>query len=395
MEITEAIAMKTKSLFTLVLACFIGVLAALQLDRIWHEPNRGPLLSEPQPLLNSLQTVGDPQPAGLPDFRVAAKKVTPSVVSVDNFQRVSRGFFDDEGTVAEAGTGSGVIVSADGVIVTNNHVVQGAEQVRVRLNGNRAFSAKVLGSDPRSDLAVIKIDAKGLSAVELGDSSTLEVGQWVMAVGNPLGFDNTVSVGVVSSMNRSLPVERGLLVNAIQTDAAINPGNSGGALTDAVGRLIGINSAIASGTGQSVGIGFAIPVNRVRAVVNDIIRLGYVRYGGLGVEFNPRFDGYLAEQDVRSQLGELTQSANIPTSGVIVKAPGQGQDSVVPGGSAERAGVKEWDVILEIDGQAVEKTLDVTRILTPKKPGDSVSLKLWSRGKIRTVSLKLMEIRGS
>ncbi len=387
--------MKTKSLFLVVLACALGAFIALQMDHMWHFTSPAEILPGPVPSTGVLMPVTDTQPSGLPDFRSAAKKVTPSVVSIDRFQRVSRGFFDDAGTVAETGTGSGVIVSASGIIVTNNHVVQGAEQVRVRLNGNRAYNAKVLGTDPRSDLAVIKIDAPGLAPVDLGDSSTLEVGQWVMAVGNPLGFDNTVSVGVVSSMNRSLPVEQGLLVNAIQTDAAINPGNSGGALTDTTGRLIGINSAIASGTGQSVGIGFAIPVNRVRAVVNDIVRLGYVRYGGLGIAFNARLDGYLAEEDIRNELAQLTGSADVPTSGVIVKAPGQGQDSVTPGSSAEAAGIKEWDVILAIDGQVVEKTLDITRILTPKKPGDSVAVKIWSRGKTRSVDVKLMEIRGS
>ena len=188
----------------------------------------------------------------------------------------------ERGALRETGQGSGVILSKNGIIVTNNHVVEVpndpehaiVEQVKVRLQDKRVFTAKVVGRDRRADLAVLKIEATDLQPIEVGDSSKLEIGQWVVAVGNPLGFDNTVSVGVVSSLGRSLGLENSFLLDGIQTDAAINPGNSGGALTDAAGQLVGINAAIASGNGGSVDIGFAIPVNTVRRVVDQILKFG-------------------------------------------------------------------------------------------------------------------------
>ena len=215
-----------------------------------------------------------PEVAGAPfDFSAAAKKASPSVVSVDQYRDVPRGLFSDEVTTRKTGTGSGVIISDSGYIVTNNHVVSGAKQVRVRLDDGRAYDAKVLGTDSRSDLAVIKVDAKNLHAIEIGSSKDVQVGQWVLAVGNPLGFDDTVSVGVVSSLRRNLAVGDQGMVDAIQTDAAINAGNSGGALCNSQGQLIGINAAIASTNGGSIGIGFAIPVDRVKTVVDDIVKL--------------------------------------------------------------------------------------------------------------------------
>lgn len=323
--------------------------------------------------------------AGRVDFRAAAKRVNPSVVSVDKFNRYSRGFFDDSIVEAETGTGSGVIVSTDGIVVTNNHVVQGAERVRVRLSDGRSVDAKVLGTDPTSDLAVLKISAKNLQPIEIGDSRSVEVGQWVMAVGNPLGFDNTVSVGVVSSLKRSLPVTRDNgLVDAIQTDAAINPGNSGGALCDANGRLIGINSAIASSTGQSVGIGFAIPTAQVKRVTDDIIKLGYVRYAGLGIQYSRRFDGALAYADFRRQVSEVTGGQNVPDSGILVRGVQQG---------AQAAGIQQNDILISIDGQPVESTFDLNRALVPKRPGDVVKVKFWSRGEVKTASVTLRESR--
>jgi serine protease Do len=251
----------------------------------------------------------------------------------------------------------------------------------------------VLGRDPRSDLAVLKINATGLRPVEIGDSNSLEVGQWVLAVGNPLGFDNTVSVGVVSSLKRSLPIGGGVLLDAVQTDAAINPGNSGGALTDAQGRLVGINSAIASSTGQSVGIGFAIPVNRVKEVVADIVKLGYARYAGLGIRYNPNWDSkFLSDPQVRAELAEITGAENVPSKGIIVKSPYRGDASVEPGGPADKAGIKEWDVIVEIGGEPVTDVITLNKVLTPHKPGETVDVKFWSRGKTKTSRVTLQEL---
>ncbi len=334
--------------------------------------------------------------ASLPafDFRAAAKAVTPSVVSVDRLQRTPRYFSDDEGAVQQTGSGSGVVLTADGIVVTNNHVVAGASEVKVRTPGGQSYDAKVLGRDPRSDLAVLRIDVKGLKPVELGDSNSIEVGSWVLAVGNPLGFDNTVSVGVVSSLKRSLPIGGGVLLDAIQTDAAINPGNSGGALTDATGKLIGINSAIASSTGQSVGIGFAIPVNRVKEVVADIIKFGYARYAGLGIRHNPNWDSkFLADPQIRAELENITGSTDVPTKGIIVKSPIRGDVSVEPGGAADLAGIKEWDIILEISGKPVTDVISLNKVLTPFKPGETVPVKFWSKGKTKTSQVKLQELR--
>jgi S1-C subfamily serine protease len=379
-----------KSAWAIGAAAFAGVFFALQLDHFMHRESANGDLFQLEPVHGtpiSMEPVSGPA-----DFRDASQLVMPSVVSVDNFQRV--GFFDD--TPREAATGSGVILSKDGFIVTNNHVVAGAVAVRVRTNDHHIYNAKVLGTDPRSDLAVLKVDASNLKPIKMGDSDQIQVGQWVLAVGNPLGFDDTVSVGVVSSLKRRLPVGTGELLNAIQTDAAINPGNSGGALTDAAGRLIGINSAIASETGQSIGIGFAIPINRVREVVNDIVKYGHAKYGILGVNFDPQNDGLLADAGVRDQLAQITNSGDVPDSGVIVHAPQDyGVPSVVPGSGAERAGIGEWDVILTVNGEQATDSNAVRRILTPLKPGKTVKVRFWHRGTIKTVNVTLDEEQSS
>ena len=385
--------MKAKSIFSgiaLAMAMFAGCYGALEY-KDWRDAKKN------EAALSS--SAGAPirpivDEASLPafDFRAAAKSVTPSVVSVDRLQRVPNWLSNSE-EVQTTGAGSGVILSADGIVVTNNHVVAGASEVKVRTTNGQSYSAKVLGRDPRSDLAVLKINATGLKPVEIGDSNSIEVGQWVLAVGNPLGFDNTVSVGVVSSLKRSLPIGGGVLLDAVQTDAAINPGNSGGALTDAQGKLVGINSAIASSTGQSVGIGFAIPVNRMKEVVADIVKLGYARYAGLGIRYNPNWDAkFLSDPQVRSELGEITGAENVPAKGIIVKSPYRGDASVEPGGPADKAGIKEWDVIIEIGGEPVNDVISLNKILTPHKPGDTVEVKFWSHGKVKTANVKLQEL---
>jgi putative serine protease PepD len=378
--------MKKGSILWIGLAVGAGVFGALQVDRYLHPtPSNSsgvevPVWNEARPTL--VQNTVTPQ--GGVDFRQAAKKVTPSVVAIDEYQRFRRGFMSDETVEQKAQSGSGVILSSDGVIVTNNHVVSGGEvsKVKVRLSDGRSFDAKVLGKDPRSDLAVLKIDAKGLTPIVVGNRNDVEVGQWVMAVGNPLGFDNTVSVGVVSSLKRDLPVREGGLVDAIQTDAAINPGNSGGALTDLQGRLIGINSAIASGTGQSVGIGFAIPIDRVKQVVSDIIKLGYARYAGLNVNYSPQLDGVLGDAEGRAYIGQQLRIdyAKAPTRGVLIV------DSRNPK-------IQMGDVLLRIADRNVEQSFDVIRALNARKPGEKVKIQLWSKGETKDVEVELSEIR--
>ena len=365
------------------LACFVGVFAALQADKFLEHKKDAEIFSSSKSSVIGTNTAYEPAAPGATDFRVAAKKVTQSVVSVDRYQAVQRNFFDDSTVVRETGTGSGVIISDTGLIVTNNHVVEQAERVKIRLSDKRTFDAKVLGTDPRSDLAVLKIEAPNLKPVELGQSGDLEVGQWVMAVGNPLGFDNTVSVGVVSSLKRNLPVGEQGMVDAIQTDAAINPGNSGGALCDQQGRLVGINSAIASSTGQSVGIGFAIPIDRVKKIAADIVKYGEARYAGLGVSY-ANIGAPLDNPYVRKQLEEYVKRSDFPKSGLFV---------VQVTGAAKAAGIKVYDFITAINGDPVENRFDLNKEILTKKPGDKVKVKIWSAGTEKEVTVTLQEIK--
>jgi S1-C subfamily serine protease len=378
--------MKTITILGIGAAIFAGVLGALQIDHYLERKNDRPELDFETRTTGNLRAASleSTIPAAAFDFRAAAKKVNPSVVAVDRLSRVRRGFFDQEGVVAETGQGSGVIIDKSGIIVTNNHVVESAEQVKVRLSDNRTINAKVLGTDPRSDLAVLKIDAPNLVPVELGNREDLEVGEWVIAVGNPLGFSNTLSVGVISSLKRNLPVGQQGLVDAIQTDAAINPGNSGGALCDAQGRLIGVNSAIATPNQGSVGIGFAIPIDRVKRVVADIVKLGYARYAGLGIGYDPRLDGAMGDPQLQSEVAQLTNTQKVPNSGILVTEAS---------GSAQKAGIQKYDVILAIDEQKVDGTFDLNKALIPHKPGDTVTVKYWSRGETKTAKIALQEIR--
>ncbi len=380
--------MKKTGYVLVTVAAFVGVFGALQAEK-WlgkWQTSAAPIDYRAEGSVMPIQYNGSV--TSPPDFRLAAKKVMPSVVAIDRFERVND-MFGYQASVRETGSGSGVILSSNGTIVTNNHVVadpatgRAVERVQVRLADKRTFPAKVLGTDPRSDLAVLKIEAPNLSPIEVGDSTSLEIGQWVLAIGNPLGFENTVSAGVVSSLKRDLPIGVSGLVNAIQTDAAINPGNSGGALTDAMGRLIGVNSAIASTTGQNVGIGFAIPVDRVKQVVNDIVKFGYAKYAGLGVSYQARYSGALAYPQFRQEVARLTGAENVPNQGIIV-------DEAT--GAAQEAGIKPGDIILAIDGTNIEGSFTLNKVLTPKKPGEKVSVKYWSKGEVKTTSLTLQEI---
>lgn len=387
--------MKRTTFIATLAACFVGVLGALQVDRMVTARNKpDDIFAESKPFVGSLRPANaEPLSAPAFDFREAAKRVTPSVVSVDRFDKV-RGFFESQASERETGTGSGVIVSADGIIVTNNHVVEAqsfgrrqaasAPRVQVRLFDGRKVEAKILGTDPRSDLAVLKIEAQNLQPIELGSSSTLEVGEWVMAVGNPLGFDNTVSVGVVSSKKRNLPVGENGLVEGIQTDAAINPGNSGGALCNAQGQLIGINSAIASSTGQSVGIGFAIPIDRAKKIVNDIVKYGAPRYAGLGVSYDGRLAGQLDNPYARQFVAEQIKREDFPNHGIWLNA--------VSGASAA-AGLKSGDFILEIEGQKIESTFDMNKVILTKNIGDKVKVKFWQAGQTKEATITLTEIK--
>jgi serine protease Do len=274
----------------------------------------------------------------------------------------------------QQGIGSGVIVTKDGYILTNNHVVDGADEVKVALQDGREFTAKVIGRDPKSDVAVVKIEAKDLPAVPMADSDKVEVGDIVLAVGNPFGIGQTVTTGIVSATGRG---NMGLdYEDFIQTDAAINPGNSGGALVDAEGRLIGINTMILSRSGGNQGIGFAIPVNLAHYVMNSLVKDGHVTRGYLGVMI----------QDVTPALAEEFKLKD--STGALVS-------EVTPKSPAEKAGLNEGDVILEFNGKKVTDSRHMKLEAASTHPGETVPVKVLREGTNKTLEVTVKELPGS
>ncbi|HTJ77881.1 MAG TPA: Do family serine endopeptidase [Rariglobus sp.] len=274
----------------------------------------------------------------------------------------------------EEGLGSGVIVSSDGYILTNNHVVEGADELKVALSDDRELIAKVIGTDPKTDIAVIKIDAKDLPAITLADSDKTRVGDLVFALGNPLGVGQTVTMGIVSAKGRSqlgLLDQVGGYENFIQTDAAINMGNSGGALIDAKGRLVGINSAILSPSKGNIGIGFAIPVNLAAFIMHSLVETGTVARGFLGVSTDT------LTPEVADQLGLPKE-----TKGVLLS-------DIAPGSPADKAGLKRNDAVLSIDGKPVVSREELRFIIAQSLPGSTVSLAVMRDGKARTIAVSL------
>jgi serine protease Do len=325
-----------------------------------------------------------------------AESVTPAIVAIQSTQVIKvqqspfmmdpffRQFF---GNMApqfgvpreqrEHALGSGVIVSGDGYIVTNNHVVSKATQIEVLLSDKRTFKGKVMGADPQTDIAVIKIDAKNLPVVPFGDSDQMKVGDTVMAFGNPFGQYFTVTRGSVSALGRSLS-DPDKFEDFIQTDAAINPGNSGGALVNVRGQVIGINTAIVSGNsgpggeGSFIGIGFAIPSNTAKHVMEDLIKTGKVSRGYLGVSITS------LDEDIAKQF-------KVPdTSGALVQ-------DVSPGGPADKVGIKNGDVIRKLDGRTIQGSGQLTATVTNMNPGTEVTLDILRDGKPMTIHLTLGE----
>ena len=260
-------------------------------------------------------------------------------------------------------TGSGVIISQDGYIVTNNHVVNGADELTVTLNDNREYSARIIGTDPTTDLAVIKINAKNLSTLPIGDSDKLKVGEWVLAVGNPYNLSSTVTAGIVSAKARSLSgrEEGPSVASFIQTDAAINPGNSGGALVNTKGELVGINTMLYSQTGSYSGYGFAIPTTIMNKVVSDLKEYGTVQRAVLGIRGGDVLD-YINNQKENNKEADLGTN-----EGVYV-------DSVEDGSSAASAGVQKGDVIVNVDDKRITKISELQEYLSKKRPGDKITI---------------------
>ena len=284
-----------------------------------------------------------------PDFTYAAESAVDAVVYVkvvakDVVTRIPGSIFDFffgyGGTPQErekVGSGSGVIIRSDGYIVTNNHVVEGATEIQVTLNNNKTFDAKLIGTDPATDVAIIKIDADGLPVIPFGDSDKLRLGEWVLAIGSPYDLRSTITAGIVSAKGRSMPNYDGefKIESFIQTDAAVNPGNSGGALVTKTGELVGINTAIVSTTGSYTGYSFAVPSNIVKKVVSDLIDFGSVKRATLGVTMLPLDEKTAKDMKLSSLDGALIHE-------------------VLPGSAAQKAGIKEGDVLVAVDSTPIK-----------------------------------------
>jgi serine protease Do len=316
-----------------------------------------------------------------PDFVELIEKVAPAVVNIRTTERATempRTPFHRRAPVPPGedvprGEGSGFILSADGYVLTNAHVVDGASEVLVTLVDKREFKAKIIGADERTDVALLKIEASGLPAVKIGDVSKLHVGEWVLAIGSPFGLDSTVTAGIVSAKQR----ETGSDIAFIQTDVAVNPGNSGGPLISTRGEVVGVNSQILSPVGSYIGISFAIPIDEAMRVVEQLRTSGRVVRGYLGIQ----------PTDVPRELAEeygLTLGKT-RTRGAFVR-------QVVSGGPAEKAGVQPGDVVLSVSGHQVEGAVDLRRTLGAFKPGTAVVLQINRRGKVIDVKANLADL---
>lgn len=348
----------------------LGGIITLGTYKMWIEKD-SPLIEE---------TVTAPTPGIIPvsfdstiygtnaDFTEAAERTVHGVVHVKNvavFRQRNRG-----DAKALRGAGSGVIISPDGYIVTNNHVIDKANEIEVTLNNNQTYKAKLIGTDPIADIALIKVDAQDLDYLPFGNSNAVRVGEWALAVGNPFNLTSTVTAGIISAKARDLPTSDRSPRSYIQTDAAINPGNSGGALVNINGELIGINTAITSQTGSYVGYGFAVPSNNVRKIVEDIMEFGNVQQSILGIRGQDLNTGLSKQRDIPVSQGVLVGDVDSESGAAI-------------------AGIRANDVILQIDNIQVRKMADLTGYIGSKRPDDLVKVKILRNGKERELEVKL------
>ena len=377
-----------KGFLTVVISILLSGLTAYAIVK-----SSTPAQSESQPMVYSsdgqaVRTV-NLSLSDYPDFTYAAENAVEAVVYVkvtikpqQQQQQIDpffRFFFGDEygyGNRERQGSGSGVIIRQDGYIVTNNHVVSGATTIQVTLNNNKTYDATVIGTDPATDVALIKIDATGLPTLQFADSDKLRLGEWVLAIGSPLGEElrSTITAGIVSAKGRSMPNYNGefKIESFIQTDAAVNPGNSGGALVNKEGELVGINTAIVSTTGSYTGYSFAVPSNIVKKVVSDLIDFGSVKRAMLGIT------GGTVNEEIAKKMKLATPE------GVYVS-------EVVKGGAADKAGIKSEDIITDIDGTRISTMPELQAKVNSFHPGDKATVKALRDGKPMTFAVTFQD----
>ncbi|MBI4622458.1 MAG: Do family serine endopeptidase [Verrucomicrobia bacterium] len=365
---------------------FAALVSAIAVDADAREQKKSGAPKEKPALQVDSTPISDGRAGVVMSYADVVEPVQKTVVSIYSTKKIKerirtnplfRQFFPhlppEERESIQEGLGSGVIVSADGYIITNNHVVEGADELKVSLSDEREYVAAVIGTDPKTDIAVIKIQADKLPVVTLADSDKLRVGDVVFAVGNPLGVGQTVTMGIVSAKGRSVGIlgDIGGYEDYIQTDAAINMGNSGGALVDARGRLVGVNSAILSPSRGNIGIGFAIPVNLAASIMNSLIETGTVARGYLGVSTES------VTPDIAEQLGLARE-----TRGVVIS-------DIIPGSAAEKAGLKRTDVVLAVNEHPVSTLEELRLLIAQMTPGTVARLKVVRDGRERMMNVTL------
>lgn len=360
-----------KNIKPILISSFLSAFLAVLLYRVFEAP-REVIIREPVPARYVKTNVPSPAffeeatpryPSAAPtNFIEAAELVTPGVANISAIQGGGLNFF--RGNAIGSASGSGVVISQDGYIVTNNHVVEEGDEYRVTLNDNREFSADLVGTDPSTDLALLKIEAEGLPYLTFGDSDSLKVGEWVLAVGNPFNLESTVTAGIVSAKGRSIDILEGQdrIESFIQTDAAVNPGNSGGALVNTQGALVGINTAIITRSGRYEGYSFAVPANLVKKVIRDLKDYGMVQRGLMGVFIN----------EVDSRLAEELQLETV--EGVYITR-------VTAGGGADEAGMKKGDVIVNINGVATKTLPEMQEQVGRFRPGNTIQVVYIRKGR--------------
>ncbi len=379
-----------KNIFIGLLIASLGGFVGVAAYKFFEDKGPTTITEKQKVQFASLPTYSEPD--GGTDFTVAAAKTVPAVVHIkvtmsaspqaNYIDPIFRDFFGDGGFPfgqrgPSMGSGSGVIISADGYIVTNNHVVNGADKIEVVLNDKRSYKGKVIGTDPNTDLALVKIEADNLPFVVYGNSDNVKIGEWVLAVGNPLNLTSTVTAGIVSAKGRNINIigEDGSrtpfpIESFIQTDAAVNRGNSGGALVNTRGELVGINTAIASQTGMYAGYSFAVPVNLVKKVMDDLLEYGKVQRAFLGVQIQEVNSDVAKEKGLKSTRGVLVARVN-------------------DGGAAELAGVQSGDVIISVAGVDVNSTSELMEQVGRHRPGDKIDIKVIRENKDKNLAVVL------